>query len=88
MSTLRRRVLATAILPAAALGFLLAAPGAASASTPHAARPASAAADGHHRHHHGLDLDILLGLHLGLGDDHDGGCWHGGLLDGGLLDLR
>ncbi|WP_370937549.1 hypothetical protein [Amycolatopsis sp. cg13] len=83
MKTLRRRILATAVLPAAALGILLAAPGAASASTAAshpAARQATVAAD-HQHHRYGLDLSILLGLHLSLGGHyHHCDCWHGGLL--------
>ncbi|WP_328647109.1 hypothetical protein OHS58_03560 [Amycolatopsis sp. NBC_00348] len=89
MSTLRRRVLATAALPAAALGFLLIAPGAASAST--ATPQVTAAVADHHHHDHGLNLGILLGLritggHHGHGG-HDGGCDDGLLGGGGLLDL-
>ncbi|RSD13610.1 hypothetical protein [Amycolatopsis eburnea] len=89
MSTLRRRILATAALPAAALGFLLAAPAAASASTA-APQPSASVADhepGHH-HSHGLHLSILLGLHITGSYHHDdeGDCYDG-LLGGGLLDL-
>lgn len=90
MSTLRRRVLATAALPAAALGFLLVAPGAASAASTATPQVTAAVAD-HHHHDHGLNLSILLGLritggHHGHGG-HDGGCDDGLLGGGGLLDL-
>ncbi|SEO97647.1 hypothetical protein [Amycolatopsis saalfeldensis] len=73
MSTLRRRFLAGAVVPAAALGLLFAVPGPAFASTT-AAPPAAESVTGHGHHRgSGLDLSILLGLHLGLG-----GHWHGG----------
>ncbi|QKV73887.1 hypothetical protein [Amycolatopsis sp. Hca4] len=87
MSTLRRRILATAALPAAALGFLLAAPVAASASTMTPQATASAT-DHEPGHHYGLHLSILLGLHItgGHHDNDEGDCYDG-LLGGGLLDL-
>ena len=77
MSTLRRRFLAGAVVPAAALGLLFAAPGLASASTtaaPVVSEPAGDHGHGHHHHGLGLDLSIVLGIHLGL----DGGHWHDG----------
>ncbi|WP_103355962.1 hypothetical protein [Amycolatopsis sp. CA-128772] len=90
MSTFRRRLLATAALPAAALGFLLAAPGAASAST--ASVPVVASSyDGdhwnhhqHHRHHGlGLHLGLVLGLQIsGHGGWYDNGDWDDGLFLG------
>ncbi|MFI5593590.1 hypothetical protein ACIA5G_51790 [Amycolatopsis sp. NPDC051758] len=83
MSTLRRRILATAVLPAAALGFLLAVPAAASAST--STPQPSVSVVGHEpgQHHHGLHLSILLGLHITGGHHHDGdeGDCYDGLLD-------
>ncbi|GLY44477.1 hypothetical protein Amsp01_105000 [Amycolatopsis sp. NBRC 101858] len=87
MSTLRRRILATAALPAAALGFLLAAPAAASASTA-TPLPSVAVADHEPGHqYHGLHLSILLGLHITGGHHDDDGDCYDGLLGGGLLDL-
>ena len=66
-------------MAAAALGLLFAAPGLASASTTAAPAVAeSADGPGHHRHGLGLDLGIVLGIHLGLG-----GHWHDGGRPGG-----
>ena len=79
MSTLRRRILVTAAVPAAALGFLLAAPGVASASPATPQAPASASDDWHgHHHHHGLNLN----LHLVLGLQLTGHGWDDGDCDG------
>ncbi|GAA4554329.1 hypothetical protein [Amycolatopsis samaneae] len=75
MSTFRRRVLVTAALPAAAFGFLLAAPGAASAA-PAPTQPATSSPGTWHDHHHhgiGLNLRLLLGLQI-IGGWHDGDC--------------
>ncbi|MET8846050.1 hypothetical protein [Amycolatopsis sp. NPDC004625] len=84
MSTFRRRRLVTA----AALGFLLAAPGAASASPAPAPAVAQPSDEGHgHNHHHrgpGLHLSLALGLQITGHDSwHDSDC--GGLLGGGLV---